>query len=103
MHLDLQGLGRAVILGVFAFAGMETSLCASGEVREPNRTIPRALGIALLSTTVLYVAIQLVAQGILGSSLATSKAPLADAMAQIHLALRALMLVGIQSVSARVA
>ena len=94
VHLDLQGLGRAVILGVFAFAGMETSLCASGEVREPNRTIPRALGIALLSTTVLYVAIQLVAQGILGSSLATSKAPLADAMAQIHPALRALMLVG---------
>jgi APA family basic amino acid/polyamine antiporter len=70
---DLQSLGRAVILGVFAFVGMETSLCASGEVREPNRTIPRALGIALLSTTVLYVAIQLVAQGILGSSLATSK------------------------------
>jgi len=103
VHLDLQGLGRAVILGVFAFAGMETSLCASGEVREPNRTIPRALGIALLSTTVLYVAIQLVAQGILGSSLATSKAPLADAMAQIHPALRALILVGIQSVSARVA
>lgn len=94
VHLDPQSLGRATILGVFAFIGMETSLCASGEVREPNRTIPRALGIALLSITVLYVVIQVVAQGILGSSLATSKAPLADAMAQIHPALRALMLVG---------
>jgi APA family basic amino acid/polyamine antiporter len=73
---------------------MEVSLCASGEVVQPNRTIPRALIIAVLSTTILYVAIQIVAQGILGSSLASSKAPLADAMGQIHPALRALMLAG---------
>jgi amino acid transporter len=91
---DVQGFGRAVILAVFALVGMETSLCASGEVVQPNRTIPRALAIAMLSTTILYVAIQVIAQGILGSSLATSKAPLADAMAHIHPALRAVMLAG---------
>jgi len=91
---DAQGFGRALILAVFALVGMETSLCASGEVVQPNHTIPRALTIAVLSTTILYVAIQVIAQGILGSSLATSKAPLADAMAQIHPALRALMLAG---------
>jgi amino acid transporter len=91
---DAQGLGRALILAVFALVGMEASLCASGEVVRPNRTIPRALIIAILSTTILYVAIQVIAQGILGSSLATSKAPLADAMARIHPTLRALMLVG---------
>jgi APA family basic amino acid/polyamine antiporter len=91
---DVQGFGRALILAVFALVGMETSLCASGEVVQPNRTIPRALAIAMLSTTILYVAIQVIAQGILGSSLATSKAPLADAMAHIHPALRAVMLAG---------
>jgi APA family basic amino acid/polyamine antiporter len=91
---DSQGLGRALILAVFAFVGMEASLCASGEVRQPNRTIPRALAIAMLTTMTVYVAIQTVAQGILGPSLATSKAPLADAMAQIHPALRVLMLAG---------
>src|SRR5258706_493710 len=91
---DAQGFGRALILAVFALVGMETSLCASGEVVQPNRTIPRALTIAILSTTILYVAIQVIAQGILGSSLATSKAPLADAMAHIHPALRAVMLAG---------
>jgi len=91
---DAQGFGRALILAVFALVGMETSLCASGEVVQPNRTIPRALAIAMLSTTILYVAIQVIAQGILGSSLATSKAPLADAMAHIHPALRAMMLAG---------
>jgi APA family basic amino acid/polyamine antiporter len=94
VHLEVQDLGRALILGVFAFVGMETSLCASGEVRQPSRTIPRALAIALLSTTILYVGIQVVAQGILGPALATSRAPLADAMAQIHPTLRALLLVG---------
>ncbi|MDB6088409.1 MAG: Amino acid/polyamine/organocation transporter, superfamily [Gammaproteobacteria bacterium] len=91
---DAQGFGRAMILAVFALVGMETSLCASGEVLQPNHTIPRALIIAMLSTTLLYAAIQVIAQGILGSSLATSKAPLADAMAHIHPALRALMLAG---------
>ncbi|HEY2402462.1 MAG TPA: APC family permease [Steroidobacteraceae bacterium] len=85
---------RALILAVFALVGMETSLCASGEVVQPNRTIPRALAIAMVSTTILYVAIQVIAQGILGPSLATSKAPLADAMAHIHPALRAVMLAG---------
>jgi amino acid transporter len=89
-----EGVGRAVILAMFAFIGMESSLCASGEVIEPNRTIPRALAIAMLSVTVLYVMIQIVAQGILGGSLAHSTVPLADAMGQVHPALRALMLAG---------
>ncbi|HTW75753.1 MAG TPA: amino acid permease [Steroidobacteraceae bacterium] len=89
-----RNLGRGLILGVFAFSGMETSLAASGEVRHPARTIPRALAAAMLSVTVLYIAIQLVAQGLLGGALATSSVPLSDAMARIHPALRALMLAG---------
>ncbi|HTT06281.1 MAG TPA: APC family permease [Steroidobacteraceae bacterium] len=87
-------LGRALILGVFAFAGMETSLAASGEVRAPNRTIPRALLLALSLVTALYVAIQLVAQRLLGASLPQAAAPLADAMGRVNPGLRALMLGG---------
>ena len=88
------GMGRAMILAVFAFMGMETSLCASGEVTRPERTIPRALAIAMGSVTLLYVAIQVVAQGMLGPALASSTAPLADAMAQVDPTLRLLMLAG---------
>ena len=91
---DAQDIGRALILGMFAFIGMETPLCASGEVRQPNRTIPRALAIAILTTTALYVTIQFVAQDLLGTALASSRAPLADAMARVHPALRALMVAG---------
>jgi basic amino acid/polyamine antiporter, APA family len=88
------GLGRALILAVFAYNGMETSLAASGEVSNPSRTIPRALMLAMLLVTVLYVSVQLVAQGLLGPALATSTVPLADAMARISPALRLLMLAG---------
>jgi amino acid transporter len=89
-----KGLGRAAILALFAFTGMEVPLCASGEIAQPARTIPRALAMAMLSVTLLYVAIQVIAQGILGPSLPHSAAPLADAMAGIHPTLRLLMLVG---------
>lgn len=91
---DTASLGRALILALFAFTGMEISLCASGEVAEPARTIPRALVISMVAVTLLYVAIQLVAQGVLGPALAASKVPLADAMGRIHPALRLLMLAG---------
>src|SRR3984957_9171237 len=88
------GLGRAVILAMFAFMGMETALSASGEVLQPERTIPRALALGMGAVTLLYLGIQIVAQGILGPSLALSKAPLVDAMAEISPALRWLMLAG---------
>jgi amino acid transporter len=88
------GIGRALILALFAFTGMEVSLAASGEVAQPARTIPRAIAMAMLFVTLLYVAVQVVAQGILGAALGTSAVPLADAMARISPALRILMLIG---------
>jgi amino acid transporter len=89
-----QGLGRATILILFALTGMEISLSASGEVSKPARTIPRALGISLTFVTLLYIAIQVTAQGILGDALAQSSAPLVDAMARVSPGLRMVMLAG---------
>jgi APA family basic amino acid/polyamine antiporter len=74
---------RAVILGMFAFSGMETVLGASGEVADPNRTLPRALFGAMGFVLLLYVAIQLVAQRLLGPALAHQAAPLAAAAARV--------------------
>lgn len=92
LHRD--GVGRALLLALYVFSGMETGLCASGEVLNPSRTIPRALALALAIITVLFISVQVVAQGILGPALAQSSVPLADAMARISPALRVLMLVG---------
>jgi amino acid transporter len=70
--------GRAALL-VFAFAGIESALVPSGEVKDVARTIPRAVFLALALVTMVYVALQLVAQGVLGAALADSPTPLADA------------------------
>jgi len=91
---DSSGVGRALILALFAFTGMETPICASGEVRNPTRTIPRALLLGLLVVTFIYVGVQVVAQGILGPALASASVPLADAMARVGPVLRILMLIG---------
>ncbi len=65
-------LGRMSILLVFAFSGVESALTPSGEVKDPARTVPRAIALAMIGITVLYIVVQLVAQGILGPELATS-------------------------------
>jgi Amino acid transporters len=73
-------LARTSIVLIFAFTGVESALTPSGEVINPARTVPRAIFTALAITTVLYIAIQIVAQGVLGPELATNtKAPLAAA------------------------
>src|SRR5581483_1328747 len=90
----LDGLGRALILALFALTGIEGSLSVSGEVVNPARTIPRALAIAMTFVSLLYIAIQVVAQGVAGPSLGHSTTPLADVMARVHPALRAVMLGG---------
>ncbi len=65
-------------------------------MRDPARTVPRALFIALIGITLLYLAVQLVAQGVLGRALATFKdAPLATASERfLGPAGRVVMLVG---------
>jgi APA family basic amino acid/polyamine antiporter len=87
-----SSLARGAILGVFALAGMEIALGASGEVRDPARTIPRALFAAFSLVVLLYLAIQVVTQGVLGPALAASRAPLADVLARVSPAGRYFML-----------
>jgi len=78
-----KSLGDAVILLIFAFVGIEVALMPSGEVKNPARTIPRSIYLALVITTIVYMMIQLVAQGTLGADLANYKdAPLAEAAAK---------------------
>ena len=73
-------IGRTSLLLIFAFAGIEVALVPSGEVRDSARTVPRAIALAMLGITALYIALQVVAQGILGSGLAQATvSPLADA------------------------
>jgi basic amino acid/polyamine antiporter, APA family len=72
-------LGTAGIV-IFAFSGVESALTPSGEVRTPSRTVPRAAFLALGAATLLYLAIQWVALGVMGQALAGEPvAPLGEA------------------------
>jgi amino acid transporter len=78
-----KALGDSVVLLMFAFVGIEVALIPSGEVKSPARTVPRSAYLALVITTVIYIMIQLVAQGTLGADLANYQdAPLAEAAAK---------------------
>ena len=73
-----SSIARTAIVLIFAFSGVESALVPSGEMKDPARTVPRALAIAMIGVTVLYLAVQFVAQGVLGPALADEKAaPLA--------------------------
>ena len=89
-----EGFGAAAILGIFALTGMETPLAASGEVRDPARTVPRALLLAMISIGLLYIAVQIVSDRLLGAGLVGSKAPLADALGTLDPRWRAPLLAG---------
>jgi amino acid transporter len=74
-----SSFARTAIVLIFAFTGVESALVPGGEVKDPSRTVPKSLAIAMIGVTVLYLAIHLVAQGVLGpDALAAAKAaPLA--------------------------
>lgn len=72
-------LGESALILFFAFGGgAESVLCATGEMKNPKRTIPRGLLLGVLVVFFVYFLIQLVAQGVLGASLAMqNETPLA--------------------------
>jgi len=69
---------QSVLLLIYAFTGFEMAAVPVGEVRDPQRHLPRALAIALLVVATLYILIQVVCVGTL-PELAQSTKPLADA------------------------
>jgi len=69
---------KSVLLLVYAFTGFEMATIPAGEVRDPQKNLPRALIIALFVVAVIYILIQIVCVGTL-PELAQSQKPLADA------------------------
>ncbi|MBS0421159.1 MAG: APC family permease [Proteobacteria bacterium] len=73
---DARSLGRALVVAVFAYSGIETALAPSGELRDPARVVPGAALVGVAIVVVLYVSLQVAAQGVLGPALAGHDAPL---------------------------
>ncbi len=76
---SVSQVGQASIVLLFAFVGVEVALTPSGEIRNPSRTVPLAILSALAIATIVYLAVQIVAQGVLGPELPKyTDAPLAE-------------------------
>ncbi|WP_335974663.1 APC family permease [Gaetbulibacter jejuensis] len=83
LHIEtlptLGQLGESSLILFFAFLGCETGLIVGGEIKNPKRTIPRSIFLSIGSVVVLYILIQTVSQGVLGTDLVNHKAtPLAE-------------------------
>ena len=76
---SMKTLGETSLILFFAFQGSETGIIVGGEVVNPKRTIPKAIFISITTVVVVYVLIQTVSQGVLGSTLPNfTAAPLAE-------------------------
>jgi len=77
----VHGILQATGLLFFAFAGYARIATLGEEVREPARTIPRAIPLALGIALAVYATVAIAVLAVLGSAnLARSAAPIADAM-----------------------
>lgn len=75
---SLKTFADTTLILFFAFAGFETSLGVSGELKDPKRTVPMGILLGGMTILIVYILLQLVTQGILGAGMAAYKdAPLA--------------------------
>lgn len=70
------GVGLAISLFVWAFAGWEVGTHIAAEFKNPRRTIPIATGIALVIVGLAYLALQWVTIGVLGEDAGKGSVPL---------------------------
>lgn len=74
-----RDIGEMSLILFFAFMGAESGLSVGGEVKNPQKTVPRAIFIAIAGVLLLYMLLQTISQGVLGDSLATfPENPLAE-------------------------
>ena len=75
------GVGAAISLFVWAFAGWEAVTHIAAEFRNPRRTIPLATAIAIVFVGAAYLALQVVTIAVLGPNAGASAVPLLDLVA----------------------
>ena len=71
--------GAAALLIFFAFTGFESIALAAEDMENPSKNIPRAIIIVMILVSAVYILIQAVSIGVLGSALANDVTPVATA------------------------
>jgi basic amino acid/polyamine antiporter, APA family len=79
-HGTGKAISAAAPLTLWAFIGLESATVTAGEVKDPERTIPRATMIGTAVTTVVYIVATVAIMGVIpADTLAGSTSPFADA------------------------
>jgi basic amino acid/polyamine antiporter, APA family len=79
-----EGITIAIGLTLWAFIGLESATVPAEEVKDPERTIPRATILGTVATTVVYIVATVAVMGIIPlATLQSSNAPFADAAREI--------------------
>jgi APA family basic amino acid/polyamine antiporter len=77
------GVLQATALVFFAFLGFDNIVKLAEETKDPQKTIPKAVMLSIIISSIIYVLVAVSAVSILGwQSLSASKAPLADVAAR---------------------
>jgi basic amino acid/polyamine antiporter, APA family len=77
----LTAIGAAMVPVLFAYGGWQTASFVAGEIREPRRSLPRALIIGVTGVVILYLAVNFVCVRVLEvSGLANTTTPASDVM-----------------------
>jgi len=76
----LGSFGITIVLVFWAYAGFEISTIPAGEIKDPGKTIPKAIVLGITIVTVFYLITNILLFGVMRSdALAGSNAPLAAA------------------------
>ncbi|ACP53572.1 MAG: amino acid permease [Rickettsia africae] len=80
-HLSIPSImGRVVLLTFWGFIGIECATTTAGAVKDPAKTIPRAIIVGTFCVAVLYIINSIGIMGLIpASELVSAKAPYADA------------------------
>ena len=83
LHSGTSFMGAALPV-LFAYSGFTYLNNLAGEVHDPQRTLPRALGLGMLVVIVAYVLVNVAYLAVLGhNGLANTRTPAADVMQQV--------------------
>ena len=77
----MGNFGSAMVPVLFAYGGWQTAAFVGGEVKDPERTLPRGMVLGVVGVIVLYLAVNIACLRVLGAAgLAATPAPAAALM-----------------------
>ena len=83
MPNGFDGVLQATALIFFAFLGFDNIIKLAEETKDPQKTIPKAIILSIIISSIIYILVAISAVSILGwQDLSISKAPLADVAAR---------------------